>query len=540
MRIDSYVYKSRHGIFYFRWPLPTAAGQTSRATLRLSLGVRCPKQAGDLARYLASCGAMLKGREALGEMRYDELRSRVKEFYSSSLEQFKTRISESGPPSAMEEHRLTEARLAAESPPDIFWDWVAPDGTDALLGRFCESSGFPVADAKAEPVLLLQEIKNAYLGLLQAREEYQASLSKYDFSETRHPANETASAPIAPQKPSVPLQQAIDEYIAENRNAKSWGVTTHDKKLAHLSTLVEVLNGDRQTRSISDQDVLDVKRVIAALPKNRQKMPATRGLSILDAIAVERTTKIDAVTLNGYLSTFHSFFDWVVKNKYANENLFKGMKVGTAASKKQPQRKPFKPDALKAMHIELTHNHMGMVKSGSHKWATLIAMFTGARLNEICQLEIADVQQENGIWFFNMTDEGDNNKRLKTFASNRKVPIHSQLLEDGLLQYHKEMAQTKATRLFPDYSYEARGGYGRSLGRWFNDVFLVKQHIKTKELVFHSLRHTMITRLAQAGVQEPIYQCIVGHERNGVTQQVYNREGFTLPQVKEAIELFSL
>jgi len=50
----------------------------------------------------------------------------------------------------------------------------------------------------------------------------------------------------------------------------------------------------------------------------------------------------------------------------------------------------------------------------------------------------------------------------------------------------------------------------------------------------------MVTRLAQAGVAEPIYQSIVGHERQGVTQQVYMREGYTLAQLKAAIDLFSV
>ena len=48
----------------------------------------------------------------------------------------------------------------------------------------------------------------------------------------------------------------------------------------------------------------------------------------------------------------------------------------------------------------------------------------------------------------------------------------------------------------------------------------------------------MVTRLGQAGVPEPLYQEIVGHERQGVSQQVYFKEGHTLAQKKEAIEHF--
>lgn len=52
-----------------------------------------------------------------------------------------------------------------------------------------------------------------------------------------------------------------------------------------------------------------------------------------------------------------------------------------------------------------------------------------------------------------------------------------------------------------------------------------------------SLRNTLDNgRLGQANVPEPIIQCIVGHARSGVTQEVYLREGYTLDQLKGAID----
>ncbi|MCF3931848.1 tyrosine-type recombinase/integrase [Acuticoccus sp. M5D2P5] len=76
------------------------------------------------------------------------------------------------------------------------------------------------------------------------------------------------------------------------------------------------------------------------------------------------------------------------------------------------------------------------------------------------------------------------------------------------------------------------------MSRWFNQQFTKGVGIKSKSHVFHSFRHTMVTRLAQAGVAEPVHLSLVGHERQGVTQQVYLREGFTLRQLKDAIDRF--
>jgi hypothetical protein len=62
--------------------------------------------------------------------------------------------------------------------------------------------------------------------------------------------------------------------------------------------------------------------------------------------------------------------------------------------------------------------------------------------------------------------------------------------------------------------------------------------MKEPGLVFHSVRFPMVERLAQADVLEPLYQELIGHERQGVTQQVYNKSGHTLAQKKEAIEKY--
>lgn len=125
-----------------------------------------------------------------------------------------------------------------------------------------------------------------------------------------------------------------------------------------------------------------------------------------------------------------------------------------------------------------------------------------------------------------------------TTSSPLGVPLHSELIRLGFLDFVD--SRKDGSRLFPDYSYTANGGYGRNLGRWCNESFLPKLGIKQPGLVFHSLRHTVVTRLGQSGVAETIVQCIVGHARSGVTQEVYFREGYTLEQLKEAIDRFAV
>ncbi|WP_425320956.1 DUF6538 domain-containing protein [Acuticoccus sediminis] len=78
MKLDAYLSPSRHGIFYFRWPLPPARDRSGRATVRLSLRTRCPKRASQLARHLSSFGCRIYLDNRAHLMRHDEMRALVR------------------------------------------------------------------------------------------------------------------------------------------------------------------------------------------------------------------------------------------------------------------------------------------------------------------------------------------------------------------------------------------------------------------------------------------------------------------------------
>lgn len=64
-------------------------------------------------------------------------------------------------------------------------------------------------------------------------------------------------------------------------------------------------------------------------------------------------------------------------------------------------------------------------------------MSTGARLNEVAQLLVEDVQEVDGVWYFDISDEGENQKEVKNKASKRKVPVHSSLIYAGFLDFYQ-------------------------------------------------------------------------------------------------------
>ena len=87
MMLSSYLSPSRHGVYYFRWPIPPSQ-EGKRATVRISLRTRCPDRAGDLARYLASCGRILGDNSALAGLRQSEIRDKVQAYFKAQLDQY--------------------------------------------------------------------------------------------------------------------------------------------------------------------------------------------------------------------------------------------------------------------------------------------------------------------------------------------------------------------------------------------------------------------------------------------------------------------
>ena len=52
-------------------------------------------------------------------------------------------------------------------------------------------------------------------------------------------------------------------------------------------------------------------------------------------------------------------------------------------------------------------------------WVPLIALFSGMRSNEICQMRASDVRRKDGIWVFNVTDDAAG-QSLKTEAASAR------------------------------------------------------------------------------------------------------------------------
>jgi integrase len=159
-------------------------------------------------------------------------------------------------------------------------------------------------------------------------------------------------------------------------------------------------------------------------------------------------------------------------------------------------------------------------------------MHTGCRVTEVLQLLTTDVQQEEGIWFIDIVGTGEG-RQLKNRASIRQVPIHSNLLKTGFLDWYQAQ---KDKRLFPSLF-----PYGAVKVSLTFTRLLKRLKLKKPSLTLHSLRHTMTIKLERARVHYSLMRRLLGHSvGKDVESRVYlGSLKYSVKEMSEALESVS-
>lgn len=130
----------------------------------------------------------------------------------------------------------------------------------------------------------------------------------------------------------------------------------------------------------------------------------------------------------------------------------------------------------------------------------------------------ADISQIDGIWCFSFDRKAQ--KRIKTDAGVRKLPVHNELIRMGILDLATERAGEKT--LLPDVPDLVYGVASHSPSRWGLDYlkhFLGIRNEDGEKFVNHGFRHTMETILKDIGTDEWLIHAIVGHKYHHVSDR---------------------
>jgi integrase len=191
----------------------------------------------------------------------------------------------------------------------------------------------------------------------------------------------------------------------------------------------------------------------------------------------------------------------------------------------------------------------------------LVGYFTGARTNEIAQLDTADIKEIDGHTCFDFCADDPKAPEAKRIKADeaRQVPIHPRLIELGFLEYVVNQRRANQKKLFGDgLTYlparndgtdHNKEGWAKSAGKFFNEkpkgyLVAIGVHVPNDGKSLYSFRHTLETNLCNAkrdgkDVDQSIIDAIVGHAPETIAGKHYDG-GPTIGQMLSALQLLPI
>lgn len=215
-------------------------------------------------------------------------------------------------------------------------------------------------------------------------------------------------------------------------------------------------------------------------------------------------------TLRKLVLLFHMMYKWSAKNQITDNNQAQYVDIRQYKDKNPNKidRTPFTTDDVEKMWLWSDKNEYVSIM--------LMLVYSGVRQGELRDLKKEDVHLDEHYFFI---------RESKTPAGVRNVPIADKVYPFFEYWYNKPsqcdyLITTREGRYFHDRNY--RDSYWMPL--------LEEMNIPTTHRP-HDTRHTCISMMTVAGIDERIIKKIVGHAGKGITENVY-----THIEMKELLE----
>lgn len=281
------------------------------------------------------------------------------------------------------------------------------------------------------------------------------------------------------------------------------------------------LHGDIRIGEITKKRVQEFAAAISALPARLPKKLAKLALPDLLREDLSRFPPKAPGTINKAFQLLAAIVEDARKRSELEEatawpNHFPSARIDEDDNEER-DREPFSADDLKRIFVDGPVHGQGKRQEGGQGeaqwWLPLLALWTGARLSELGQLRVCDVQtDDNGIAFIRIGTSGG--RKVKTRTSIRKVPVHPELRLMGFLGYVervKAAAGAEAT-LWPLLkSAEGRARTAAWSQWWGNYQGRKPISISDPRKVFHSFRHLFKDMCRDAGLSEDVHDALTGH-----------------------------
>jgi integrase len=317
---------------------------------------------------------------------------------------------------------------------------------------------------------------------------------------------------------SVAMEKFLKEKCELNPSAKHH----YETEVPDDFRLIIRILGDKRVDEINRDDAIELFGTLKQLPANLNKIARFKGKTIAEILAMKEKTRAES-TINGVMVNASALYGWLTKRDHVKQDYFEGLRV---TRKKGGRERLDDTDLLKIFTHPIFTEHE--YKYTYQYWLPLIALHSGMRMNEICQMRPQDVIDEDGILVMHVVEDGED-MSVKTDAGIRRIPVHPKLLQLGFGDFLQ--SRQKEDSLFDNLPVAEDGRRSKRASRWFC-LFRPKVGLTVKGKDFHSFRHTIIDDLKQGEVNERVLKALVGHadqlsedvQKDDITMDLYGKK----------------
>jgi len=324
----------------------------------------------------------------------------------------------------------------------------------------------------------------------------------------------------------------VGEYIDEdNFPADEIGEVTKRKRVGHVSEKISKIANEFWSWGVTEREwkptsQSDFRRAINHFLKYFGEDTRVHTIDFQEMKKYKQGLMDKGIglrTLEFYLGRAKAFFNYAKQYKYldkSTDNPVEGL-MPKDTRRKDTLRDVFDREDLEKLFCNSKEYSEDKHTKAENFWIPLIALFTGCRREEICQLYVEDVKEVNGVWVLDINEDAPD-KRIKT-GDARLVPLHPFLVRDLRFIEYVNSIKGKEVRVFHKLK-RIKHKYGHSLGNWFGK-FKKRCGIVAPpgKKVFHSFRHTIINHLLQKDVQVHVIKQLVGHSDKSITTGLYGK-----------------
>ena len=325
-------------------------------------------------------------------------------------------------------------------------------------------------------------------------------------------------------------QAQYAEYL-EKRHTKY-----QDKAVRVVQMLIDIC-GDLPPDDY-EPDVLDdfVNRIKLLPPhpeknkEHRDRWAKMNFKQLTNDVEIRGLRCINEETVKDHIAQLASFFSFCKGRRYMGEDSPLAKRIASETlTETKSRRDPFAADDLARIFEPKLYESRKLPHTF---WPALIALFTGARCNEIAQLYLDDIVNDDPAhperWRFMIRiASGRTDQRLKNQFSNRSIPMHPRLIELGFLRYLEDVRSLGFDRVFPSLRWTEAAGYGDTVSDMFSTYLRGKVKIDNRRKVFHSFRHYFCIQAKNFTDEKSDHILdLTGHARKGEFDLTYARELF--------------